>query len=137
MGQRAASGKHHDAVVDWTGEEDGRARFIGKGKNTWSNVHIDDVVDLYSAALESAAAGSFYFVENGEAWFAQIAGAIARRLNFGEPQSWSVDEATAECRPTYAYIFGSSCRVRAMRARAESNWRPQHRSLLEWIKREA
>jgi hypothetical protein len=34
-------------------------------------------VDLYIAALERATAVSFYFVENGEASFAQIAKAIA------------------------------------------------------------
>jgi hypothetical protein len=41
-------------------------------------------------------AGSFYFVENGEASFAQIAQAFARRLGLGKPQSWSVEEATEE-----------------------------------------
>jgi nucleoside-diphosphate-sugar epimerase len=74
----------------------GIVRYVGRGANIWSNVHIDDLVDLYIAALDRAPAGSFYFVENGEASFAEIAQAIARRLRLGEPQSWSVEEATNE-----------------------------------------
>ena len=74
----------------------GTVRYVRLGANVWSNVHIDDVVDLYIAAPERAPAGSFYFVENGEASFAQIAQAFARRLGLGKPQSWSVEEATEE-----------------------------------------
>jgi nucleoside-diphosphate-sugar epimerase len=36
----------------------GVARYIGRGLNVWSNVHVDDVVDLYALALERAPAGS-------------------------------------------------------------------------------
>jgi nucleoside-diphosphate-sugar epimerase len=35
-------------------------------RNIWSNVHLDDLVDLYLLALERAPAGAFYYVENGE-----------------------------------------------------------------------
>lgn len=37
-------------------------RYIGKGINIWSNVHIRDVVELYMMALRKAPAGSFYFI---------------------------------------------------------------------------
>lgn len=30
------------------------ARYIGKGENSWSHVHIDDVVDLYLLAMQQA-----------------------------------------------------------------------------------
>ncbi|MFY0581844.1 hypothetical protein ACN28S_53005 [Cystobacter fuscus] len=43
------------------------ARYIGRGLNIWSNVHIADMAELYLLALEKAPAGSFYYVENGEA----------------------------------------------------------------------
>lgn len=37
-------------------------RYIGKGINIWSNVHIRDIVELYMLALRKAPAGSFYFI---------------------------------------------------------------------------
>ncbi|MGR6914372.1 NAD-dependent epimerase/dehydratase family protein [[Actinomadura] parvosata] len=36
----------------------GVARHIGPGENIWSNVHLDDVCDLYLRALQSATPGS-------------------------------------------------------------------------------
>ncbi|WP_315792100.1 NAD-dependent epimerase/dehydratase family protein [Fischerella sp. JS2] len=38
------------------------ARYIGKGENVWSTVHIDDLVNAYLLALEKASAGSFFFL---------------------------------------------------------------------------
>jgi nucleoside-diphosphate-sugar epimerase len=59
---------------------------VGQGVNRWSNVHIENVAELYSLALQKAPPSAFYFVENGEASFAEIGDAIARRLKFG-PES--------------------------------------------------
>lgn len=115
----------------------GSANYIGKGENIWSNVHIDDLVDLYVLALEKAVAGSFFFVESGETSFADTAGAIAKRFNLEGPRSWSVEQATEQCGFIYAFLFGSNSRVRSVRARAELNWQPKDKSLPEWIKTEA
>ncbi|SDF24995.1 Nucleoside-diphosphate-sugar epimerase [Mucilaginibacter pineti] len=113
------------------------ANYIGKGENIWSNVHIDDLVDLYILALEKAVAGSFLFVENGETSFADTAEAIAKRFNLEGPRSWSVEQATEQCGFIYAFLFGSNSRVRSIRARAELNWQPKGKSLSEWIETEA
>jgi nucleoside-diphosphate-sugar epimerase len=95
-------------------------------------------VDLYVTALDRAPAGSFYFVENGEASFVEIARAVARGLGLGQSQSWSVDEATEEWGYIHAtYTFGSISRVRGKRARTELGWQPRHSSLIQWIEREA
>ena len=40
--------------------------YIGKGLNRWSNVHIQDLVNLYVLALEKAPSGAMLFAENGE-----------------------------------------------------------------------
>lgn len=115
----------------------GVVRIVGTGVNRWSNVHIADVVDLYARVLESAPAGAFYFVENGEASYAEIGAAIARRLGLGPVQSWSVEEATATWGEGSArYSFGSNSRVRALRARAELGWNPRHASVTDWIENE-
>lgn len=135
------AGLHEESImVPWLirqARKDGAARYIGKGESIWSTVHIDDLVDLYVSAWEMPTATGFYFVENGEASFAQIAQAIASRLALGEPQSWSGDQATAACGPIYAYIFGSNCRVRGRLERTELHWKPKRPSLIQWITREA
>src|SRR5207253_4224491 len=56
---------------------------VGKGLNRYSNVHIDDLVDLYLLVLEKAPGGSFYFAENGHASFLEIAQLISESLGFG------------------------------------------------------
>lgn len=59
-------------------QDSGVVRIVGSGFNRGSNVHIDDVVALYRLALADAPAGAFYFVENGEASYAE-SGARSRR----------------------------------------------------------
>ncbi|MFK0250427.1 NAD-dependent epimerase/dehydratase family protein [Amycolatopsis azurea] len=75
--------------------ESGVARYVGEGRNIWSTVHIDDLTDLYLRALTHAPAGSFHFVENGEASFRDIAAAIARKFGLGPAEAWDTDDAVA------------------------------------------
>ena len=115
----------------------GVVRHVGKGLNIWSNVHVEDVADLYRLALAKAPAGAFYFAENGEASYRAICAAIARRLGLGEPQVWPFEEAAKELgENSAAYTFGSNSRVRARRARSELGWQPQHSSATKWIEAE-
>eukprot|EP00053_Salpingoeca_punica_P017313 m.166697 g.166697 ORF g.166697 m.166697 type:complete len:300 (-) comp17177_c0_seq2:1039-1938(-) len=114
----------------------GTVRVIGKGANVWSNVHIEDVVDLYLLALAKAPAGAFYWVENGEAAYGEIAQAIARRLN--KPfDTWSIEEACKVWGHGHChYALASNSRVRAVRARKELGWQPKHASVIDWIEQE-
>lgn len=115
----------------------GVVRHVGQGLNIWSNVHVEDVADLYRLALAKAPAGAFYFAENGEASYREICAAIARRLNLGEPQAWPFEDAARELgENSAAYTFGSNSRVRARRARSELGWQPRHSSATAWIEAE-
>jgi nucleoside-diphosphate-sugar epimerase len=67
----------------------GVARYIGRGLNRWSNVHIADVAALYVLAIARAPAGSFMYVESGEQTLGEIVRAIAARLGLGPAQSIS------------------------------------------------
>ena len=110
---------------------------VGQGVNRWSNVHIEDVAQLYSLVLQNAPPGAFYFIESGEASFAEIGDAIARRLKLGPVQHWTAEEATERWGRLHAYYtFGSNSRVRARRARKELKWTPRHTSVLTWIEKE-
>jgi nucleoside-diphosphate-sugar epimerase len=115
----------------------GRVRVVGKGLNRWSNVHIDDLVDLYELVIEAAPPGSFYYAENGEASFREIGTAIAHRLGLPAVESWDAETAAQQWGIGRAYYtFGSNSRVRAARARAELGWHPTHASVLTWIENE-
>jgi nucleoside-diphosphate-sugar epimerase len=112
-------------------------RHVGKGLNIWSNVHIHDVAELYLLALEKATPGSFYFVENGQASFAEITEAIAKKLSLGKAQDWPIEEAIAEWGYEHAtYGLGCNSLVTANKARADLGWAPIHSSVLKWIEDE-
>jgi len=107
---------------------------VGRGENRWSNVHIDDLVELYRVALERGPAGTFLFAENGEASMRDIAAAISRQLGFeGKTISLSISEAIRRVGAEAAeFALASNSRVRARAARA-LGWRPQHDDLLRRI----
>jgi nucleoside-diphosphate-sugar epimerase len=109
---------------------------IGKGENRWSNVHIADLADLYRLALERAPAGSFFYAENGENSFKEVAAAISTLLGFqGRTAEWPLADAAAQWGDTRVrYSLGSNSRVRARKARELLGWRPHRPSLLESIK---
>jgi nucleoside-diphosphate-sugar epimerase len=113
----------------------GVPRHIGGGCNVWSNVHIDDLVDLYLLALAKAPPGAFYYVENGESSMREVCQAIGRMLGLGErTEPMTVEEAVLEWGEGAAnYSMGANSRVRAIRARRELGWAPHRRSLLEDI----
>jgi nucleoside-diphosphate-sugar epimerase len=115
----------------------GVARHVGRGENIWSNVHIDDLARLYLLALEKAPPGAFYFAENGENAWRDVAAAISRMLGFGgRTEPMPLEEAVAELGETAAnFSFGSNSRVRAVRARRELGWSPKGCALLDDIER--
>ncbi len=115
----------------------GAVEIVGEGLNVWSNIHIDDVASLYQLALENGNAGAFYFAENGEASYAELAKALALRL--GMPKVVNLDPEVAAGRWGVArayFSFGSNSRVRARRAREELSWVPAHGSVLDWVLKE-
>lgn len=114
----------------------GGACHIGPGENVWSNVHIDDLVDLYLLALSEAPAGAFYYAENGENAMHEVCEAINAALGFSQaPAPMTIEEAAAEWGEGAAnYTMGSNSRVRAVRARSELGWAPHRPALLEEIR---
>lgn len=111
----------------------GVVRYIGRGLNWWSNVHIADVAALYLLALAKAPAGAFMYVESGEAALGDIAKAIAVRLGLGAAQSWTDEEAIEAWGRNFAmFSLGSNSRVRS-KAAAGLGWSPTHHSITQWI----
>src|SRR3984893_8624504 len=114
----------------------GVARYIGRGLNRWSNVHIADVAALYALAITRAPAGTFMYVESGEEALGEIVRAIAARLGLGAAQSWSAEQAIAAWgRNMAVFSLGSNSRVRG-KAAADLGWSPTQRSVTSWITNE-
>jgi nucleoside-diphosphate-sugar epimerase len=128
----------HSMQVPWLialAKKVGVAKHYGPGENIWSNVHIDDLVDLYILALVSAPPGAFYFAENGENSMKQVCEAINRKLGVKiGTVPMSLDEASREWGESAAQnTMGSNSRVRAVRARKELGWCPNRPSLVDEI----
>ena len=107
---------------------------VGRGLNVWSNVHIDDVVDVYLRALADAPAGTLFYVENGEAAMKTVAQAISRLLGFGgATRDWPIEEALHALGGAAYTSYGSNSRVRSVKARKMLGWSPQHGDLVKEI----
>lgn len=111
----------------------GAGVYFGKGLNRYSNVHIDDLVDLYLLALEKAPGGSFFFAENGDASFKEIAEMISRSLGLGgKTVSVSVEDVVRQYGDAGRYGVASNSLVRAVNAR-RLGWSPKAPSLAEYF----
>jgi nucleoside-diphosphate-sugar epimerase len=111
----------------------GAGVYFGKGLNRYSNVHIDDLVDLYLLALEKAPGGSFFFAENGNASFKEIAEMISRSLGLGgKTVSGSVEEVARQYGDAGRYGITSNSLVSAVNGR-RLGWSPKAPSLAEYF----
>jgi nucleoside-diphosphate-sugar epimerase len=124
-------------VLAQQARESGVARYIGRGLNRWSNVHIADVASLYALAIAKAPGGSFMYVESGEEALSEVARAIAARLGLSAAQSWPAEQAIAAWgREKATFSLGSNSRVRGKAATELLGWAPERRSIKDWIAEE-
>lgn len=111
----------------------GSACYIGAGFNMYSNVHIDDLADLYALAIDRGTAGALYHAVCGEMSNRWIAERVARDLGC-ETRSVSMDEAMGIWgRYQTLIVLSVSSRSRATRSRNELGWEPKHLDMLEEI----
>ncbi|HWU90799.1 MAG TPA: NAD-dependent epimerase/dehydratase family protein [Kofleriaceae bacterium] len=108
----------------------GVSRFIGRGQNRWTNVHVDDLAELYVKLLERAPGGTVVHPCGGEATMRVVAAAIGRSL--GIPcESWTVEQAATVWNETFAQdAIGSNCRMIGTKSRAYYEWSPTRPDLL-------
>lgn len=114
--------------------KNGVARYIGKGENIWSTVHVEDLADLYVLALERAPAGTLLNTASGEATMKQMAEAISRLLGLGKAESWTMEEASKEWGEFIAQdAMGANSRITGAKAGKLLSWEPKAPSVLEDI----
>ncbi|KRW63198.1 hypothetical protein AO724_11960 [Aeromonas allosaccharophila] len=114
------------AWANWS-KDVGFIPYLGQGENIWSNVHIDDLMDLFVLAIERAPAGSVYFAENGELSMTAMANLLQKELALpNRPRSLPRDQFVAKWGDTTTEtVFGGNSRVNSQRARMDLSWTPK------------
>lgn len=103
----------------------GAVCYVGRGLNTYTSAHVDDLAHLFSLALQKGTAGALYHAAAAEQPFRALAETIAKKLDVGT-RSVTVEEAQ-EIWDKFSgmTVFASCSRLRAPIARAELGWAPQ------------
>ena len=101
----------------------------GDGKSRWSPVHVDNLGELYTLALEKAPAGSIYNGTSGEVITTGDIGRIIARRHGAELSLWPLEDARGALGP-YADALALDQVVRSPAALA-LGWRPSMVTLAE------
>jgi nucleoside-diphosphate-sugar epimerase len=112
------------------GGRNGDVGYLGAGLNLYSNVHVDDLAEVYRLALEKGAAGALYHAVAGELNNRSLAEAVARDLGLS---ARSVDFAEGVRRwGKFETLVGmATCsRSRSPRTRRDLGWTPRHSDIL-------
>ena len=106
--------------------EHGVSRYVGAEDTTWPMVHVDDLADLFVAALERAPAGVvLHGVDESAVRVADIARAAARAAGVHGVASWPVGEASASLGAEFAEALALSQACSGRRARQVLDWSPR------------
>lgn len=114
-------------------EKTGSACYIGSGRNLYTQVHVDDLSDLFLLAVEKGRAGALYHAASGELnnrsiaeYVAQQQGVSARSISMSEAMEiWG--------KFTPLVVLGVSSRSRCPIARRELGWAPTRLDLVDHI----
>lgn len=116
-------GRQQALAVVHASARTGAISYLGLGLNAVSTIHVDDMAELISLALERGEPGALYHAASGEHSWRAIAGEVARIR--GLPlRSLSLTEAYEMFSKSFTdVVFGVSSRTRCPRAREELGWR--------------
>ncbi|MDX3772395.1 MULTISPECIES: NAD-dependent epimerase/dehydratase family protein [unclassified Streptomyces] len=108
------------------GREAGAIPFIGDGMNRWALVHIDDLAELYVAALKAKPGSVYAGVGGVNPTAKECALAVAQSVGLdGKVVSITLEQATEEMGPI-ADAFVLDQQLTPARAEVELGWTPQH-----------
>lgn len=98
--------------------------YVGRGLNLYSNVHVDDVAELFALVIDKGTSGALYHAVSGETNFRTLAEAVARERGT-VTRSVTFAESIEIWDKFTALVALSVCsRSRAPRARSELGWLP-------------
>lgn len=98
--------------------------YFGRGLNVCSNIHVDDLADIFLLAIQNGVPGALYHAVSGEMNWRSLAERIG--VLRGLPtRSVNFEEANRLYGPFLAPIaFGTNMRTRCPRTRNELGWAP-------------
>lgn len=107
-------------------QELGTVPYLGDGQNIWSNVHLNDLTDLFILAIQLAPSGSVFFAENGSVSMKEMAIFMSDRLGLKcAPTSLPIEAFISKWGlATSCTVFGGNSRVSAKKAKDELGWNP-------------
>jgi nucleoside-diphosphate-sugar epimerase len=125
----------HARMMMRTAHAIGQVCYVGRGLNSYTNVHVDDLAEAYRLAWEKGVPGALYHATSGEMpnrWMAEI---IGRAINL-PTRSVTVEEGVEYWGEYGALIvMGSSSRSTSPRARRDLGWVPTRFDLEEELQR--
>lgn len=121
----------HARMMMTTAHAIGAVCYVGRGLNCYTNVHVEDLAELYRLAWEKGTPGALYHATSGEMpnrWMAEI---MAQAINL-PTRSLTVEEG-AEYWGEYGakIVMAASSRSRSPRARRDLGWVPTRFDIVE------
>lgn len=128
--------------------ERGKAFHVEDGNNIWTEVHVQDLSNVYlSLVTEALSPGGgkatwndegYYFAENGDMCWGDVGHAIAKAAKDKKLiESSDVDHVTIEEADKLtnfgSYLWGMNSRARAIRAKKVFGWTPKEKSVFDLI----
>jgi nucleoside-diphosphate-sugar epimerase len=115
-----------DVFFTTPGKEAGAIPYLGDGTNRWALVHIDDLAELYVAALQAKAGSVYVGVGGVNPTVKDVAEAISRGAGIdGKTVSITLEQAHRQMGPV-ADAFALDQQFTPARAHAELGWTPTH-----------
>lgn len=126
----------------------GKAFHVEEGENTWTQVHIRDLSNIFLLLVTSALSpeggkatwnqDGYYFGESGDFLWGDVGRAIAqiasekKLIKSAEIDTISRTESD-KLLPMGSYLWGTNSRCRAIRANKLLGWTPSEKSLFELL----
>jgi nucleoside-diphosphate-sugar epimerase len=116
-------------------DDDGNLIMIGSGQQHWSTVHVADLADSFRRVLEHDSARGRYIVGDGlNPTVAELTEAAAVAAGAPGAVPGSAEEARARLGDYFAEVLLLDQGATAATARAELNWHPSHRRLVDELR---
>jgi nucleoside-diphosphate-sugar epimerase len=112
----------------------GAVRYVGKGDQQWTTVHVDDLADLYVKALAKPAAGAVWHGISGQVEARKLAEAAAKSGGKNATVgSLPLEEARKTMGP-FADALAASQVISAEKTKQALGWKPSRPGILEDVK---
>jgi nucleoside-diphosphate-sugar epimerase len=118
-------------LVEWAGRF-GVGRYVGSPGTRWPVVHVDDLGDLFVAAIERAEPGAVLHGIGETVLSSDVAAAADRAAGGpGRAEAWPVEAAAVELGERYAANLALDQVLSSTRTRSLMDWRPHRPGLVD------